>query len=422
MDTSRPFPLYGRDFKRDPYPTYAVLREAGPVHHVEFPSGVRGWVVTGYDAARSTLADPRLGKHHALGNDAWRRLAAIMPEPQHSALQVHLLHQDPPKHTLLRHLVTDAFARRGVDTLRERIEDIAHDLLDGVTGAGEADLVESFAARFPFLVLAEVIGLPTEYRRTFRPEWCTVVQPVGPRSPRRAVYTGLLDGLQRYIGALVVHLQRSGGDGLLDRLVRAREAGELSEGELHSTIFQLLVAGQEPVTNQIGTALVALLRHPGEFVRLRDDRALLPSAVEELMRFDGAFELTTWRFFRARSDLFGVRIPAGDSVIVSLAAANRDPRRFPDPDVLDLGRTPNPHLGFGHGIHFCAGAALGRAELEVALGAVLERLPHLRLAVPVHQLEWTQAVLGRGVERLPVAFSPRGRVAVSRVATARRGG
>lgn len=181
---------------------------------------------------------------------------------------------------------------------------------------------------------------------------------MGPTDPGRPLYEARLKGLQSYIAEVVAHKREHADEDLLSRLVVARDQGELSQEELDSMIFQLLVAGQEPVTNQITTALIALFRHPDQLDRLRDDPALMPRAVEELLRHDSAFELTTWRFFDQDSDLHGTGIPAGDSVIVSLCAANRDPRRFDDPDALDLDRSPNPHLAFGHGIHFCPGAAL----------------------------------------------------------------
>jgi cytochrome P450 len=404
MDTE-PIHFYGPEIKRDPYPTYDQLRTAGAVHQVRFPSGVLAWLVTGYDAAVATLSDARLGKNHDLGNDDWRKLASIMPEPQHSQLQGHLLHQDPPKHTEMRRLVLDALAVRRVTGLREEFERIAHDLIDDITGTGAADLVASFAARFPFLVLSATIGLPAEYQRRFRREWCKVVAPVGPASPQRAWYVDLLHGLQGYIDDLVEHLRSSTRDDLLTGLVTAHAEGRLSYDELTSIIFQLLVAGQEPVTNQITTALLALFRHPDQLARLRADPALISSAVEELFRYDGAFELTTWRFFREPTEWFGVQIPAGDSVIVSLGAANRDPAKFADPDSLDFERSPNAHLAFGHGIHFCPGAALGRLELRIAIGALISRLPDLRLDVSAEQLQWINAVLGRGVDHLPVTFS-----------------
>ncbi|SPE48278.1 Cytochrome P450 107B1 [Streptomyces netropsis] len=412
MPLPDPFPLYGPAYKRDPYPLYERMRAAGPIHRVLFPSGVTAWLVTGHAAAQRTLADPRLGKNHALGNDRWREHASIMPEPQHSELQVHLLHQDPPKHTAMRRYVTDAFAPRRVEELRPRFQEMADALVDAMTAdtgsdTDTVDLVRCFAARFPFQVLAEVIGLPPHLAARFRREWGKVVAPVGPQDPGRPAYEALLRGLQGYIAEVVAEKRAEPGDDLLSRLVTARDEGELTREELDSMVFQLLVAGQEPVTNQITTALVALMRQPRReavLERLRAEPELMPNAVEELLRLDSAFELTTWRFLAEDADLHGTRVPAGDSVIVSLCAANRDPERFPDPDTLDLDRAQGPHLAFGHGIHFCPGAALARIELQVALATLIHRLPGLRLAVPDEDLPWIPAVLGRGVSELPVAF------------------
>ncbi|GAA0375063.1 cytochrome P450 [Streptomyces blastmyceticus] len=405
MSLPDPIRLYGPGYKRDPYPLYERMRAAGPIHRVSFPSGVTAWLVTGHAAAQRTLADPRLGKNHALGNDRWRENASIMPEPQHSQLQVHLLHQDAPKHTAMRRLITDAFAPRRVEELRPRFQEMADALVDAMPAdAGSVDLVRCFAARFPFQVLAEVIGLPPHLADRFRRDWGKVVAPVGPTDPGRPAYETRLHELQGYIAEVVADRRAAPGDGLLSRLVTARDAGELTQEELDSMIFQLLVAGQEPVTNQITTAVVALLRQPEALERLRAEPALLPAAVEELLRLDSAFELTTWRFLAEDADLHGTRVPAGDSVIVSLCAANRDPERFPDPDTLDLDRAQGSHMAFGHGSHFCPGATLARIELQVALGTLTARLPGLRLAVPDEELPWIPAVLGRGVGELPVAF------------------
>ena len=416
-----PVPLHGPDYKADPYPLYRRMREAGPVHRVEFPSGIHAWLVTGYQAAHATLNDPRLGKNHALGNDNWRRRASIMPEPQHSQLQVHLLHQDPPKHTAMRRLVLDAFAPRRVESLRPRLQELADALVDELPATGGSDLVAGFAAHYPFRVLAEVIGLPAELAARFDRDWGKVVQPVGPRDPGRPAYEARLRGLQTYIAEVVARKRgdhRAPGwderEDLLGRLVAAHDTSGLSREELDSIVFQLLVAGQEPVTNQITTMLITLLRHPEQLAELRaglDEPGRLARAVEELLRHDAAFELTTWRFFAEDSDLFGTTVPAGDSVIVSLCAANRDDEQFPEADRLDLDRTPNAHLAFGHGIHYCPGAALARAELQIAVGTLLARLPGLRPATApgdrLDELAWIPAVLARGVNRLPVVYDRR---------------
>ncbi|MCU0683292.1 MAG: cytochrome P450 [Polyangiaceae bacterium] len=405
MNDGQSFLLYGREFKADPYPVYKRLREQGPVHRVTFPSGVSGWLVTGYEAAQLALEDARLGKNHALGNDAWRALAAIMPEPQHSLLQAHLLHQDPPRHTAMRRPIAHALAPRQVARQRARIEQIAEALLDDLAPSSRVDLVDAFAARFSFAVLSEMIGLPPARQREFRRDWCKVVQPVGPRSPLRAAYLERLEGLQGYIDRVIDDKRRHPGDDLLSEMVAAEAAGELGAAELSSTVFQLLVAGQEPVTNQIGMSVITLLSHREQLAELREGSADVARAVEELFRFDGSFELTTWRFFREPTVLHGVEIPAGDSVIVALSAANRDPARFAAPDTLDLHRSPNPHLTFGHGIHFCPGAALGRLEVQVAVSALLRRFPGLKLATSLDEMAWVQAVLTRGVETLPVTLA-----------------
>lgn len=191
-----------------------------------------------------------------------------MPEPQHSQLQVHLLHQDPPQHTHMRRFVTDAFTPRRTEQLRPRFQELADTLVDALPETGPADLVTGFAAHFPFQGLAEIIGLPAELASRFARDWGKVVQPVGPTDPGRPAYEARLHGLQSYI---VAHKREHGDDDLLSRLVEARDRRELSREELDSMIFQLLVAGQEPVTNQITTALIALFRHPDQLARLRDN-------------------------------------------------------------------------------------------------------------------------------------------------------
>ena len=331
-----PVPLTGCPYKANPYPLYEQMREAGPVHRVLFPSGVQAWLVTGYEAAHSALNDDRLGKNHDRGNDRWRSRASIMPEPQHSQLQAHLLHQDAPKHTRMRRFVTDAFTPRRIEQLRPRFQQLADALVDALPETGPADLVATFAARFPFQVLAEVIGLPQELADRFDRDWGKVVQPVGPADPGRPRYEARLHGLQNYIAEVVDHKREHWEDDLLSRLVVARDRRELSPEELDSMIFQLLVAGQEPVTNQITTALIALLRHPDQLTRLRDNPDLLPRAVEELLRYDSAFELTTWRFFDQDNDLHGTEVPAGDS-------RDRLPLRGqPRPPSLPRPRHPRP--------------------------------------------------------------------------------
>lgn len=409
-------PLRGDDYHRDPHTLFEQLLETGPVHPVAFPA-VDAWLVTGYDAAVRALNDERLGKNHTRANANWHAKASIMPEPQHSQLQVHLLHQDPPRHTVMRALVAEAFTPRRSEALRGPVRGHVRDLLDELaarSGAGTrtadghatADLVADFAALLPFRVLVDAIGLPADLAARFDPTWGGVVSPVGPDHPGRAHYEGLLHGLQGFIADVVAAFSGGAGDRdtLLARLVAAHEDGTLAREELDSIIFQLLAAGQEPVTNQIAMAVLTLLRHPDALEHLRANPDGIDRAVEELLRFESAFGLTTWRFFLEDSDLEGTRVPGGDSVIVSLLAANRDPAKFTCPHALDLDRSPNPHLAFGHGIHFCPGAPLARIQLQEALTAILRRLPGLRLGCDEADLEFLHAALSRGVRALPIEF------------------
>ncbi len=220
--------------------------------------------------------------------------------------------------------------------------------------------------------------------------------------------------MRGYLGELIHRKRGELGDDLISGLIRASDQGEqLSEDEAASMAFILLFAGFETTVNLIGNGMLALLRNPAELARLRDavvagDEALLGTAVEELLRYDGPVELATWRFASEPLTLGGARVERGDPVLVVLAAADRDPARFAAPDVLDLGRADNPHLGYGHGIHYCLGAPLARLEARTALATVLRRLPDVRLAVEPGELRWRGGLIMRGLRTLPVAFTPEG--------------
>ncbi|MDP0398420.1 cytochrome P450 [Tsukamurella strandjordii] len=398
-------PRHGDAYYRAPHTVFDELTAAGPVHPVDFPA-VHAWLVTGYDAAVAALTDERLGKDHSRGNANWRARASVMAEPQHSRLQAHLLHQDPPRHTVMRALVTGAFTARRSEQQRPSIARHVRALIDGLPASGTVDLVARFAAKLPLLALADAIGLPPHHVDRFDPAWGGVVAPVGPDDPRRPRYEELLRGLEGFIADVMDHFADGGGDPecLLARLVAAEQAGEIDRDELRSMIFQLLAAGQDPVTNQLALSVLALLQHPDQLADLRAHPDRIATAVEELLRRESAFVLTTWRFFDRDTEYGGHTVPAGDSVIVSLMAANRDPARFACPHAVDLQRSPNPHLAFGHGAHYCPAAALARIELQEALTALVSRLDGLRLACTVDDLEYFHAPLARGIRSLPVTY------------------
>lgn len=397
--------LHGDAYYREPHTVFAALTADGPVHPVDFPA-VHAWLVTGYSAAIDALTDDRLGKDHSRGNANWRARASVMSEPQHSRLQAHLLHQDPPRHTVMRALVTGAFTARRSESQRNRIARHVHDLIDALPASGTVDLVQAFAGRLPLLVLADAIGLPPGLVERFDPAWGGVVAPVGPDDPRRPRYEELLRGLESYIADVMAHFSDGAGDRecLLAGLVEAHESGVIDLDELRSMIFQLLAAGQDPVTNQLALSVLTLLHTPGLLDELRAHPDRIAEATEELLRHGSAFVLTTWRFFDRDTEFGGHEVPAGDSVIVSLMAANRDPAQFECPHEARLDRVPNPHLAFGHGAHYCPAASLARVELQEALGAVVSRLDGLRLACAEEDLEYFHAPLARGIRSLPVGY------------------
>ncbi|GAB3131469.1 cytochrome P450 [Tsukamurella serpentis] len=399
-----PVRLFGEEYFRDPHPRLAMLREQGTVHPVRFPS-IDAWLVTGYDAAVDALHDDRLGKNHSRGNARWRANASVMAEPQHSRLQVHLLHQDPPRHTEMRAMVADHFTARRSESQRESIRAHVRTLIDEFP-AGSVDFIEAFGSRLPFLVLRETMGLPDKLAERFDPVWGGVVAPVGPDDPRRPHYDSLLRGLEGYIADVIAHFSEGGGDRstLLARLVREQEEGRLTSNELASIIFQILAAGQEPVTHQLGAAVLALLRNPEALDWLRAHPDAVDRATEELLRYESAFTQTTWRFFVEDTEYGGHTVPAGDSVIISLMGANRDPKKFDHPDELDLQRSPNPHLAFGHGVHFCPGAHLARIQLQETVLAIISRIDGMRLACDDGELQFLHASLARGVRKLPIAY------------------
>lgn len=398
-------PLLGDAYYRAPHTVFDALTARGTVHPVDFPA-VHAWLVTGYDAAVSALTDERLGKDHSRGNANWRARASVMAEPQHSRLQAHLLHRDPPRHTVMRALVTGAFTARRSELQRPSIARHVRRLIDALPASGTVDLVAAFAAQLPLLPLAEAIGLPDDLVARFEPAWGGVVAPVGPDDPRRPRYEELLRGLEGYIAEVMDRFAGGTEDPecLLAHLVAAEEADVIDRNELRSMIFQLLAAGQDPVTNQLTLSVLALLQHPEQLAELRAHPERMDTAVEELLRRESAFVLTTWRFFDRDTEFGGHTVPAGDSVIVSLLAANRDPARFACPHSVELDRSPNPHLAFGHGAHYCPAAALARIELQEALTALVRRLDGLRLACSEDELEYFHAPLARGVRALPVAY------------------
>ncbi|MGV9341433.1 cytochrome P450 family protein [Streptomyces sp. NPDC003688] len=383
-------------FRQNPYPTYAAMRSACPVQPVPTGSGGRpGYLVTGYAEAREALGDPRLSKDTAAffkGNGSPRHL--------HPAVAHHMLATDPPRHTRLRRLVTKAFTTGAVTKLRPFIARVTDELLDRWPADEPVDFVAGLAIPLPVIVICELLGVPRKDRSDVQ-RWSGELFAAG----KPDVIDTASHSMAGYMTDLVAARRLTPGTSLLDQLISARDGDDrLSEEELVSLAVLLLVAGHETTTNFLGNALLALLQHPAELDRLRKNPDEIPAALDELLRFDSPVSTATFRCTTQPITLGGIDIPAGVPVLVALGAANRDPRRFPSPDRLDLDRNAAAQLGFGHGIHRCVGAPLAKAEAEIALRAVLARYPGIRLAVPPDRLNRRHTRLVRGLASLPVTL------------------
>ena len=381
-------------FLQDPYPTYAAIRSTCPVQAVPAGSGGRtSYLVTGYAEAREALGDARLSKDTAAffaGKGSQRRL--------HPAVAHTMLASDPPQHTRLRKLVTKAFTKGAVAQLRPFIGRVTDELLDQWPVGEQFDFVTSLAIPLPVIVICELLGVPAGDRPDVQ-SWSGALFAAGNPDVIDAASHSLAD----YITTLIATKRLHPGSSLLDRLISARDGDDhLSEEELVSLAVLLLVAGHETTTNFLGNATLALLQRPAELDRLRKNPDDVPAVLDELLRFDSPVSTATFRFTTEAVALGGTEIPAGAPVLIALGAANRDPERFPSPDLLDLDRDATAHLSFGHGIHRCVGAPLAKAEAEIALRAVLSRFPGIRLAAPPDHLEWRRTRLVRGLAALPV--------------------
>lgn len=401
--------LFTWEFAADPYPAYAWLREHAPVYRATLPSGVEAWLVTRYADARQALADQRLSKnpaHHSAA--AHGRGKVGIPGERSANLMTHLLNIDPPDHTRLRRLVSKAFTPRRVAAFAPRVTELTEGLIDGFAHRGEADLIHEFAFPLPIHAICDLLGVPRADQQDFR-QWAGLMLRHGDGT--RGGVARSVKKMQSYLSDLIRRKRAEPGDDLISGLIRASDHGEqLSGDEAAAMAFILLFAGFETTVNLIGNGTYALLRNPAEWERLQralaaGDELLPDTAVEELLRYDGPVEMATWRFATEPLVLGGQEIATGDPVLVVLAAADRDPERFTDPNRLDLGRAHNPHLGYGHGIHYCLGAPLARLEARTALTSLLRRFPDLRLAAVPEELRWRGGLIMRGLRTLPVTFA-----------------
>jgi len=391
---------------RDPYTYYARLRESDPVH---WNARWQGWLVTRYDDAVAVLRAPE-----AFSSDRMASLAQELTEADREKLALlityfskWLVFTDPPYHTRVRMLVNKAFTPVSVERLRPRVRQIVDALLAGVEPRRHMEFIRDFAFHLPVIVISEYMGVPVEDREQVK-EWSDETSRIffirANEPDRRERSQKGLQKLLEYFEPLVYDRRRHPRDDLITALVQAEERGDLlSHEEVLATCTVLLFAGHETTTNLLANGLLAFTQHRDQWELLQRQPDLIRPAVEELLRYDGPVK-ATFRWARREVEVGGKTIREGDRMLVVLGSANRDPRKFANPDDLDITRTPNPHLAFGYGIHICLGAPMARLEAQEAFLALARRFPTIRLAVEPEGLEYHPTIIARALQALPVEW------------------
>jgi cytochrome P450 len=390
------FNPWDSSFRANPYPHYGAMLDGPPAVINMGPVSVA--LIARYADVTSVLRD-----HENFSSEG--------PQPPSGQYQGRfmgsrsMLGSDPPRHSRLRRLVSRDFTPRRIRELEPRIRQIASGLLDEIAKRGEFDLMADFANVFPVMVIAEMLGVAPELNATFK-SWSDALVAAGnniPGSPQSPEAIKAIDAIGDYFNGEIEKRRSNPGKDLVSALTAAHEGEALSAADLLSFVTLLLVAGNETTTNLIGNGMLALGRHPEQFDLLKQKRDLLPTAIEEMLRFDGPVQSTA-RFPKQPVQVAGIEIPGGAIVMTIVAAANRDPAKFPDPEKFDIARTPNEHVAFGEGIHFCIGAPLARMEAAIAFEAMLDRFPRMHLKDPAMQAVHKGSYFLRGLESLPMVI------------------
>jgi cytochrome P450 len=388
--------------RTDPYSIYRELREAAPVFWQPL---MQTWILTRYEDNLAVLRD-----HVSFSSERTRAKNALVQQLESYRLSSGplgttptMLSVDPPAHTRMRSLANKAFTPRVIERSRPHIQEIANELFDALPQPNAIDVVADLAVPLPMIVIAEVLGVPVSDRERFK-GWSSDVAASlsGPFQPPDVLEKARISSneIADYFRALIAKRRSQPGDDLISALIAAEEQGDLlSEDELIATCILLLIAGNETTTNLIGNGMLALLRNPEQRRRLQADPSLIDTAVDEMLRYESSVQMTS-RIVDHDVEFRGQRFEEGQVVLLLLAAANRDPAQFPEPERFDAGRRPNRHLAFGQGIHYCLGAPLALAEAQIAFQTLLHRLPEPEPAFD--QPEWGQSFILRGLKRLPI--------------------
>ncbi|WP_433706780.1 cytochrome P450 family protein [Paenibacillus illinoisensis] len=390
-------------FIQQPFPVYEKLRAEEPVHRLLLPSGHAAWMVTRYEDAVNILQDGRFvtGVLDNRNNETEESL------PAHQAIiSRNLISVGPGDHRRLRRLIQKAFTPRMIERLRGRIVEISDELLDKIQAGNtrEFDLIEDYAFPLPIIVICEMLGVPLKDQDKFRAWSNTIMESVSnPQMNQESdeVMKAFVDYLQELITERRNHIQQD----LISDLISIEEEGDkLTEQELYALVFVLIIAGHETTVNLIGNGMLALLEHPQQKQLLVEQPDLIQAAVEEVLRFNGPAEISNVRWAAENVDFQGIQIRQGDMMLVALSSANRDSSRYENPDTFDITRKVNDHIAFGKGIHYCLGAPLARLEGEIAINALLQRLPEIRLNTDAELLEWRPGMIIRGLKAFPVVY------------------
>ena len=390
--------LLSSKFKANPFPFYAQLRETSPIYRAKMGNR-KVWLVTRHEDVQRLTRDTRFVKDRrnitgAKQKDPW--VPALLRPLMHNMLDL-----DEPDHRRLKTLVHQAFTPRRIDQMKDSIREITTTLLDRMEQKNQLELIRDFALPLPITVITRILGVPEEDQMKFH-HWTKAILKA-PTELNMLLSLPQLSGMMGYLRNLLVQRRAHPKDDLISALVGAQEAGDqLSEDECLAMVFLLLVAGHETTVNLIASGTLALLEHPAEKRRLQSDFSLIGTAVEELARYAPPVDTLTERYAQEDLELLGSPVKAGEMVLGVIVSANRDERVFKDPDTLDLDRHPNPHLSYGHGMHYCLGATLARMDTGLALKMLLERFPDLHLSGTVSDLRWRSTFAIRGLERLPV--------------------
>ena len=404
MNTAPEFDLFSPDFHANPYPYYAMLQEKAPIF---FHETVGGWCLTRYEDVLATLKDARFGRD--IFTVMTREEMGWPETPEHlrpldEMRKAWILDKNPPQHTHLRTLVHKAFTPRIIEHLRERAQTIAEELIDNVQANGSMDIIADFALPLPTAMIAGMLGVPEEDHARLNAWSSALLYAVDLTQQPELMKRGAEAATEfmAYLRELITKRRKNPQEDLISALLAAgAEHDKLTEDEMVSICTFLLFAGYETTVNLIGNGMLALLRHPDQWEKLKADPSLIKSAVEELVRYDSPLQLNS-RFVLEDMEFAGHSFKRGQFIMDWFGAANRDPARFVNPNELDITRDPNPHIAVGSGSHFCLGAPLARMEGQIAFATLARRLPHMKLVSD--EVRYRPMHVFRGLEALPVTF------------------